>query len=149
MGLHPAEEATIRAFVLPTKQERLLGLLVNPKRRKHALDAFNHFRGWDPRCAHPLPSSSAVVGSLRAAGAPNACHVISDDPALDGRDLPLEDAVEAAEAYSFASVLCCVPGKLACFFDEVATPPHSDNAARPGVADELKGRATAAPPRSR
>jgi hypothetical protein len=87
MGLHPAEEATIRAFVLPTKQERLLGQLVNPKRRKHALDAFDHFRGWDPRCAHPLPSSSAVVGSLRAAGAPNECHVISDDPALDGRDL--------------------------------------------------------------
>ena len=46
------------------------------------------------------------------------CHLISDDRALDGRDLQLADAVEAAVNFSFASLLCCVPGQLAVYFGE-------------------------------
>ncbi|MFI5378259.1 MAG: hypothetical protein ACHRHE_03040 [Tepidisphaerales bacterium] len=122
MALHPAEEATILAFVVPAKRERLLGLLGSRKRRKQALDSLNHFTGWDPRYMQSLPSSSDMVRALRQAGAPDACHVISDARELDGRDLPLADAVAAAETHDFATVLCCLPGKVACFFDEVYAP---------------------------
>ena len=122
MELHPAEEATITAFVTSARRGRLLGLLANPKRRAKALNSLNHFHDWDPRWVEPVASHADVLLMLQRAGAPHACHVISDDPTLDGRDMPLADAVEAAGAYDFASVLCCVPGELAFFFDESAAP---------------------------
>jgi hypothetical protein len=122
MALHPAEEAMIRAFVVPAKRDRMLMLLSSAKRRRDARAALNHFNGWDPRCVEELSSAANVLAALRRAGAPAECHVISDDLSLDGRDMPLAEAVEAVESYSFASILCCVPGELACFFDEVNTP---------------------------
>jgi hypothetical protein len=122
MGLHPIEEATIRAFVTPAKRERLLMLFGSAKRRKQVRAAFNHFVDWDVRYVQPIASSVDVLTALREAGAPAECHVISDDPTLDGRTLPLADAVAAAEGYSFASILCCLPGQLACFFDEMDAP---------------------------
>ncbi|HSS49759.1 MAG TPA: hypothetical protein VLX28_12520 [Thermoanaerobaculia bacterium] len=122
MPLHPAEEATIRAFVAPAKRDRLLALFGSSKRRKQACSTLNHFKDWDPRWVQALGSSDSVLAALREAGAPAECRVISDDPDLDGRDLPLTEAVEAAESYSFASVLCCLPGELGCFFDEIAAP---------------------------
>lgn len=122
MALHPAEEATLRTFVVAAKRDRLLTLFGSPKRRKQARDSLNHFADWDARFAQPLDSSADVLALLRKAGAPSECHVMSDSSELDGRDMPLDEAVSACEAYSFVSVLCCVPGKLAFFFDEVATP---------------------------
>jgi hypothetical protein len=122
MPVHPAEEATLRAFVVPAKRDRLIALLGSAKRRKRALDTLNHFTGWDPRWAEPISSSTDVLAVLRKAGAPPNCHVISGDNGLDGRDAPLAEAVSAAERYWFASILCCVPGELAVFFDETAAP---------------------------
>jgi hypothetical protein len=122
MELDPAEQATIRAFVASEKRDRLLGLLASRKRRRQATDLLNHFTHWDPRYSHLIPSSADVLVALRQSGAPEQCHVISADPSLDGRDMPLPDAVMAAEEYTFASLLCCLPGQLALFFDEVEAP---------------------------
>jgi hypothetical protein len=122
MALHPVEEATIRTFVAPWKRDRLLTLFGAPKRCKQACDALNHFADWDARFAQHVDSSTDVLTLLRKAGAPPQCHVISDSPELDARDIPLAEAVDACENHSFASVLCCVSGELAFFFDEVATP---------------------------
>jgi hypothetical protein len=47
MALHPAEEATLRTFVVAAKRDRLLTLFGSPKSRKQALDALNHFADWD------------------------------------------------------------------------------------------------------
>ena len=122
MGLHAAEEATFRAFVISAKRERIVSLFGSAKRRKEALDTLKHFPDWDKRLAREIPSSTDVLTLLRGAGARAECHLISDDVELDGRDLPLENAVSAAEACDFATVLCCVPGKLAFFFDETEAP---------------------------
>ena len=118
MALHPHEDATIRAFVAPHRRDRLLQQLASPKGRKRVLDKLNHFSAWDTRYARSVPSSTDILALLNAAGAPAACHVISDDPELDGRDLPLADAIARAEGFDFASILCCDPGRLAFFFDE-------------------------------
>src|SRR4051812_45844766 len=104
MALHPAEEATLRAFVVAAKRDRLLTLFGSAKRRKRACDALNHFADWDARLVQRVDSSS-VLALLRKAGAPPECHVMSDSPELDGRDMPLVEAVSACESYSFASVL--------------------------------------------
>ena len=122
MAIHMAEAETIRAFVLAVKRDRMLALLGNSKRRAAGRDALNHFDGWDPRYIKPLMPTADVLLALRQSGAPAACHVISDDPSLDGHDLPLAEAVAAAERHLFASVLCCRPGSLAFYFDEIASP---------------------------
>ena len=122
MPHHPIEEATIRAFVNSTKRDRLLTLLGNPKRRRKVLDALNHFDDWDERFAQPVKSSADILALLRQAGAPAECHVISDDDELDGRSMPLDEAVRACEQFDFASILCCIPGKLAFYFDESMAP---------------------------
>ncbi len=119
---HPVEEGTIRAFVASARRDRMISLLANPARRHKALNALSHFADWDGCWAQPVDPRTDVLRLLRAAGAPDACHVISEDSAIDGRDMPLAGAVEAAEWYSFASILCCVPGRLAFFFGEVGTP---------------------------
>jgi hypothetical protein len=120
MPLHRDEEATIRAFMSLPKRDRFLQLLANPKRRRRAVGELNHFAGWDPRFTQPLKSSADIVAELRAVGAPASCHVISDSKELDGQELRLEDAVERAEVFDFASVLCCDPGRIAFFFDEAS-----------------------------
>lgn len=134
MALHPAEEATLRAFVIAAKRDRLLALFGSSQRRRQTLDALNHFAYWDGRFAQPVDSSADVLALLRKTGAPSECHVISNSPELDGREMPLDEAVSACESYSFASVLCCVPGQMAFFFDEVAAPRNRVLLRRPGVA---------------
>ena len=122
MSLHPSEEAILKTFVVPAKRDRLLSLFRSPKRRQQARNALNYFAAWDDRFAQLIDSSADVLAILREAGAPSVCHVMSDSSELDGRDMALNEAVSACEAYSFASVLCCVPRKLAFFFDEVTVP---------------------------
>lgn len=41
------EEALIRAFFLPGRQERYLELLAKPKRRRDITGEFNHFKHLD------------------------------------------------------------------------------------------------------
>jgi hypothetical protein len=134
MALHPAEEATLRAFVTADKRERLLTLFASPKRRRQAIDSLNHFTAWDPRRVQKIESSADVFSILRRMGAPTVCHVIADDAELDGSDLPLADAVMAAEACSFASILCGLPGQVAFFFDEIAAPRTRVLLRQPGSA---------------
>jgi hypothetical protein len=125
MQLHPNEEATFRAFVIPAKLDRILTLFGNPKRRKSALDTLNHFSSWRDRCIEEIPHSASaqkVVQLLIAAGALGACYIISDNQDLDRRELPLAEAIAAAEGAQFASVISCNPGKLACYYDEMFAP---------------------------
>ena len=48
--------------------------------------------------------------------------MIADDAALDGRALPLANAIDAADRSFTPSVICCISGCLACYFDEAAAP---------------------------
>lgn len=132
MGLSSAEQATITAFVVSAKRDRLLGLLSSRKRRKEAVGLLNHFADWDSRYVHPLSSSADVLIALERVGAPRLCHVISDAPSIDGREMPVVDAIAAADAFPFASLLCCVPGCVACFFDEAEAPRRRLLLYRPG-----------------
>lgn len=99
-----------------------MALLGSRKRRREALDALNHFGHWDSRFSQAVDSSEDLVKLLRTAGAKAECRVISDCSELDGQYLPLEEAIFACERCGFASVVCCVPGVLAFYFDESASP---------------------------
>jgi hypothetical protein len=121
MAIDPAEEATIRAFIVPAKRDRYLSLVSNEKRRAEFLDCLNHCRDIDNRYATQLPSLADVISLLRAHGAPDVCRVISDCRDIDGREMPLRDAVEHAESVGWGTILCCIPGRLAYYLDEAGT----------------------------
>jgi hypothetical protein len=63
----------------------------------------------------------ALVADLGRRGAPAHCHVISEADAVDGRVLPLSDALDATFGLH-ATLLVCVPGRLAVHLPE---PPAS------------------------
>ena len=118
MAIHPIEEATVRAFIIPAKRDRYASLLGNAKKRAAFLDGLNHCRDFDARYVTALPSTTDVPALLRSHGAAATCRVISDDREIDGREMLIEDAVRDAEASGLGSLLCCVPGRLAYYIGE-------------------------------
>jgi hypothetical protein len=51
------EAAFIRAFIAPTKRERLVELLGKPKRRRDVLSTLYHFADLDPRFIRSIPAA--------------------------------------------------------------------------------------------
>lgn len=82
--------------------------------------SINHFDGWDVRYASLADSPPAEIERvLRAKGAQESCWVISENPDLDGVQLMLRDAVQqVSDPDSWeASVISCIPGRLAYYHD--------------------------------
>src|SRR5688500_13763008 len=122
---HPnfaVEEATIRAFFAPSRRDRFVTLLAHPKRRAKALDALNLFDEFDERYVTRLGTNHVdLAGMLHDRGAPQECYVISDVPSIDARTLPVRQAIDETVSGGFASLLCCLPDRLACFIGEAGT----------------------------
>jgi hypothetical protein len=47
-----------------------------------------------------------------------SCRILSEDSDLDGKELPLLEALKKVVGYQMGTFLSCVPGKLAYFEDE-------------------------------
>ncbi len=112
------EEQTIKAFILKEKSERYLSFLSNKKRRKEVLDRLNHCKDFDERFVQWLPSNADVVKILLQAGSPAEVYVISDSK-LDGKVMPLPDAIHETSMNGSGTIVSCIPGKLAYYYDEV------------------------------
>ena len=115
------EEVIVRAFVAPHRRSRWLSSLGAAKRRRKFLDCLNHCADLDPRYAQPVASNVDVVALLRSRGAPATCYVVSDVAAIDGRELPLAEAVATAELAGWGTLISCIPGRLGCYLDEAGT----------------------------
>ena len=116
------EAAFIRAFIIAAKQERLVELLAKPKRRRDVLRTLYHFKDLDPRFMTQVPSAqqtaSGIEAVLRARGAPELCYAISTDGHLDGKTVPLRDAITRILGIGHGTLLSCVPGSLGYFEGE-------------------------------
>lgn len=116
------EQALIRAFVIPKRQERYLELLSKPRRRYDATREFAHFKHLDMRFAVPIPPSqqnpSGISLMLKSKGAGNVCQVISEYGEIDGKEMPLDEALEEIVGRSMGTFLSCIEGRLAYFEDE-------------------------------
>jgi hypothetical protein len=66
----------------------------------------------------PLASNAEVVSLLRSRGAPATCYVLSCTEVIDGKVLPLDEAISATESGGWGTIICCVPGRLAYYYDE-------------------------------
>jgi hypothetical protein len=116
--MNPQEEATVRAFIVPHRRERWLEALASAKRRRRFLDRLNHCRDIDERYATPLAGGADVISLLRSRGAPANCYVLSDVADIDGREMPLAEAISRAELEGFGTLFSCIPGSLAYYHDE-------------------------------
>jgi hypothetical protein len=82
------------------------------------LDRLNHCRDFDNRFLTPLPSNTDVVALLRSRGAPATCYVLSCTEQIDEQDMELENAVSKAEQGGWGTIIGCIPGRLAYYYDE-------------------------------
>lgn len=117
------EEAFVSAFISKDKRDRYLGFL-SPKRRDKLLDLLphdtvGHLAVEFKKAIVPKDQTlEGILSILTARGAPASCHVISSDGEIDGRDMPLRDALEATIGQGMGTIICCVPGRLAYFEGE-------------------------------
>lgn len=120
MDLH--EELFIESFVDPIKRERYLSFLTNNKRRKKLLDVLDHFRDLNKTKAIAIPPNQQntidILHLLQRKGAPEDCHVISTCSDLDGKGLPLVEALEQIVGSGYGSYISCNAGKLGYYEGE-------------------------------
>lgn len=116
--MHPTEAAIIDAFIAPHRRERWRLSLDSDKRRCRFLDCLNHCRDLDPRYAQELASNADVLGLLKSHGAGDRCYVVSAATEIDGQELPLPDAIAAASHHGWGTIISCLPGRLAYYYDE-------------------------------
>jgi hypothetical protein len=116
------EESIVRAFILPNRQERYLEFLTVPKRRAKFIAQLAHFKHLNPNFAFSIPGGqtnpSSLLKLLTAKGAGPTCWVISENSALDGREMDLEAALKGTIGRQMGTFISCIPGKLAYFEDE-------------------------------
>ena len=116
------EAAFIRAFIVPTKQERFIELLGKPKRRRDILGTLYHFGDLDPRFISKIPAAQhtaeGIAALLRSKGAPDLCYAISTDSEIDGKTVPLGATLTRIIGLGDGTLLSCVPGSLGFFEGE-------------------------------
>jgi hypothetical protein len=116
------ESALVRAFIAPARRERYLGLLGSARGREKLRRAIAHCHDLDSRFAHALPGGvhapTEIAALLRAKGAPTECVLLAEDAALDGRCVPLEEALAAVIGRGMGAFVSCVPGKLGFYEGE-------------------------------
>jgi len=116
------EEAIVRAFIIPVRQERYLGFLKTPKNRKKFIDQLPHFKHLnlefvvDVRGAQS--SASGIYDLLKAKGAGDKCWIMSENSELDGKELKLQTALKETVGRRMGTFISSIPGKLGYFEDE-------------------------------
>jgi hypothetical protein len=116
------EEALIKSFIVPERQERYLSLLSSRKGREKFIERLAHDIGGeiDQRFARRIEGDARQVeAELKSAGAPETCYVLSEGE-LDRRVMSLSDALEEIVYGGMGSFVSCIPGKLAYFEGEEA-----------------------------
>jgi len=124
MSAEHSGSALADAFVRPERKARLRSLLARAKGRAKLRVGLAHFRDLDQRYAHQVPSAAQtpeeIAALLRARGAPATCYVLSEQTEIDGRELPLEEALALVVGRGIGTFLSCIPGRLAYFEGEDA-----------------------------
>lgn len=94
-------------------------LELGAKRRSDVRAMLDHAVVLDGRHATHLEGEAASASNVEALlcrhGALKTCLVISSDKRMDGRELPLSDALSGVVESDFGTFLSCIPGKLGYF----------------------------------
>jgi hypothetical protein len=123
MNIH--EKLFVKNFIIPRKRERYLELLGKEKTRDKILDEFRiHWDLVEEFMALVPPNQQFpenVYKILKSKGAPEMCYIISNDWDIDGKELPLTEALEKIVKHGSGTFVSCVAGKLGYFESDEAT----------------------------
>jgi hypothetical protein len=111
-------ERGLARFLVGEWRARFRESLAPAKRRDTSRSQLPHLTHLDPRFATPTEeSASTLAAQLREKGAEESCYLLSEDPDLDGRELPLAEALAVIVDGStgHATFVSCVPARLAYF----------------------------------
>lgn len=94
------EQQFIKRFMLKAKQDRYLGFVESPKRRGSFLGILYHGQDLDTRLFQELRGSiiesDAIRNKANLLKNGDKCCIISVNKELDGREMPLTEAIEEA-----------------------------------------------------
>jgi hypothetical protein len=111
------EHSLIAAFVKRSKRDRYREILSNPRLRHKFTNQLAHFKDFDPKYRLSIPRNKLFVNNialeLQKRHSPKIVFAISEDPALDQKELPLVEALKQIVGRGMGTVLSCVPGRLA------------------------------------
>jgi hypothetical protein len=111
------ELALIAAFVKRSKRERYREMLSNPRLRHRFTRQLAHFTDFDSTYRVSIPSNRLFAENihleLQRRHSPNIVFAVSEDPAIDPRELQLLDALKQTVGRGMGTVLSCIPGRLA------------------------------------
>jgi len=111
------EHALIAAFVKRSKRDRYREFLSNPCLRHKFTRQLAHFTDFDQKYRLPFPSNKLGVENialeLKKRHSPSLVFAISEDPALDQKEVPLVEGLEQIVGRGMGAVLSCLPGRLA------------------------------------
>ncbi len=111
------EHSLIAAFVKRSKRDRYREILSNPRLRHKFTNQLAHFTDFDPKYRLPIPSNKLFVNNialeLQKRHSPKIVFAISEDPALDQKEVPLVEALKQIVGQGMGTVLSCIPGRLA------------------------------------
>lgn len=111
------DQALIAAFVKRAKRDRYREILSNPKLRRKFTSKLAHFSDFDPKYRLPLDGKKLfadwIARELLKRKSPSSIFVISEDPALDQKELPLLETLHRVVGGGMGTVLSCIPGCLA------------------------------------
>ena len=104
-------------FLAEPSRRRVKTLLeLGEKRRGDLRGLLSHAVRLEPRFSEHITGKAAFAGpiaqALRQRGAPEACYVLSSNSDLDGREMPLDDALQAVVGAGEGTFISCIPGKL-------------------------------------
>jgi hypothetical protein len=110
------EQALIAAFVKRSKRDRYREILSNPRLRHKFTNQLAHFADFDPKYRLSIPSCKLFVDNiaseLQKRHSPDIVFAISEDPALDQKELPLVEALKQVVGRGIGTFLSCIPGHL-------------------------------------
>jgi len=126
------EELIVKSFFEKSVRDRVLHELFSTKKRPHALNRLCHEHERMLKVKYmieiPPPNSDPeyIHELLRKNGAPKNCYSLSYNEQIDGKELSLKQALEAAVGFGFPTIISCVPGELAYFEAEqvFGAPPR-------------------------
>ena len=107
-------------FLAEPSRHRMETLLkFGEKRRADVRSLLDHSVHLDPRFAQHVTGSYAfptpVEAMLRERGAPETCYVVAAGSDLDGRQMPLREALDAIIGMGDGAFVSCIPGRLGFF----------------------------------
>jgi hypothetical protein len=125
--MHEHESQLIAAFIVKERRDRYRLLLssLDLRRRSQCLDRLNHCQDFDARFAKWLPRDPRsifrkleVAELLQRKGCPNDVYVMASGSPIDGRMMPLLEALNEIESVGWGALISCIPGQLAYYYDE-------------------------------